>query len=49
MLIAIMSDTYAKVQENSIAANNRALAGMLLEQEEIYNLMKSITKGDLSD
>ncbi len=31
MLIAIMSDTYARVQENSIAANNRALGGMLLE------------------
>jgi len=35
MLIAIMSDCYERVQSNAVAADFKALAGMLLEQEEL--------------
>lgn len=35
MVIAIMGDTYARVQSNSIAADSRALAELLFEMEQI--------------
>ena len=42
LLIAIMSDSYARVQENAKAADARAMASMILEQEELYYLFKRI-------
>lgn len=36
MLIAIMSDTYSRVQANAIASDARALADMILEMEQLY-------------
>jgi len=41
MLIAIMSDTYATVKSNILAANMRILAKMVLEADEV--LMNSST------
>lgn len=43
MLIAIMSDSYARVQSNSVAADARSLAEMLQEMEEVAQFL--ITKG----
>jgi hypothetical protein len=36
MLIAIMSDTYSRVQANAISSDARALADMILEMEQLY-------------
>jgi len=36
LLIAIMSDTYSRVQSNAISSDARALAEMILEMEELY-------------
>ena len=41
LLIAIISDSYARIQANSVSANSRALAEMILEMEQITNLFKS--------
>ncbi len=38
-----MSDVYEKVQANAKAANTRALAGMLLEMEEIVNFKRALS------
>lgn len=40
MLIAIMSDSYARVQANIISANARSIASMVLEMEEIVHFFK---------
>jgi hypothetical protein len=37
MLIALMSDSYARVQSNAASADARALAEMLQELEEVVN------------
>lgn len=42
MLIAIMSDSYARVQSNSIAADARALAEMLEEMEEVFQFIFTV-------
>ena len=39
MLIAIMGDSYSRVQENSIAADTRGLGSMLLEMEEVVHFL----------
>lgn len=36
MLIALMADSYTRVQSNAVAADARALAEMLLEMEEVF-------------
>ena len=41
MLIAIMSNTYARVQSNSAAADARQLAEMIQEMEEVIYFFKS--------
>jgi hypothetical protein len=33
LLIALISDSYAKIQENQVSTNSRSLAEMLLEME----------------
>lgn len=35
MLIALMADSYTRVQSNAVAADARALADMLMEMEEV--------------
>ena len=40
LLIAIMSDSYERVQANSLAADARILASLILEMEEIYNYLQ---------
>jgi len=47
MLIAIMSDTYGRVQENSAAADARALAEWLHELEEITRIFTFKFKGSM--
>ena len=42
MLIAIMSDTYERVQGNALAADSRILASMLLEVAEIFRFLKGL-------
>ena len=42
MLIAIMSDSYARVQSNAIAADTRQLSEMIKEYEELGKLMLGI-------
>lgn len=41
MVIAIMGDSYARVQANAIAADARSLAELELEMEELVNLYYS--------
>lgn len=42
MLIAIMGDTYARVQENSVAADARSVAAMAVECEEIFRMFTAL-------
>ena len=42
LLIAIMGDAYNRVQENSKAADARALANMELEMEQLVYFFKSL-------
>ena len=49
MLIAIMSDSYARVQTNSAAADAKSLAEMLGEIEEITNYFLSIFRPSLTE
>jgi hypothetical protein len=39
MLIAIMSDSYERVMTNSVPADCKQLASMLLEMEQIVNFI----------
>ena len=50
LLIAIMSDSYERVQANAAAADARSLADMILEMEQIVNYFYYYTNGgeDLS-
>ncbi len=47
MLIALMSDSYARVQTNAVAADCRALAQLELELEELVYFFYSIWKPHL--
>jgi len=47
MLIAIMSDTYGRVQENSASADARSLAEMMHELEEITRIFTFKFKGSM--
>ena len=42
MIIALMGDSYTRVQTNAIAADARALADMLYELEEVVHSMLKI-------
>ena len=40
LLIAIMSDSYARIQENAVVTDARSLAGMILETEQLVYYYK---------
>lgn len=48
MIIALMGDSYTRVQTNAIAADARALADMLFELEEVvHSLLKIFSPNHL--
>jgi len=46
LLIAIMSDSYARVTENAVAADSRSLADMILETEQLVFYYKKYFNPD---